>query len=234
MEKVNMFVGWDSREVRAYDACIKSLQTNFVQGDRQLAINQQPLIIGDLEQRGLYSRRQEYPDEVASTEFAFTRFLAPYLSNYQGWSIFCDCDFIFTHNIAEVLDFRNDDYAVMCVKHEYIPKTATKMDGQKQTAYPRKNWSSFMMFNNAHPHCKNLNPATVSNESGAWLHQMKWTTDRCIGRLSQDWNWLVGEFTKREGHTPYVLHYTLGCPFFEGQEDCDYAEEYWKYDNQPV
>lgn len=231
--ELNVFIGWDKREYEAYDACTRSISDNAA--EKENIVCMEPLVLEELKNRGIYFRDRHYPDETVATEFAFSRFLVPFLSNYKGWAVFCDCDFIFTRDISELFDLADDRYSVMCVKHNYVPKGTVKMDGQKQLQFPRKNWSSMMLFNCGHKDCLQLNPQTVATESAAWLHQMQWTDDEKIGEIPLEWNWLVGEYDKDSlnGHTPAVLHYTLGCPFMEGYENCDFAEEYWKYSNPP-
>ena len=86
---------------------------------------------------------------LQSTEFSFSRFLTPYLSGYEGWSIFMDCDMLVPRDIAELWALRDDRFAVMCVKHDHRPVETTKFLDTPQTAYGKKNWSSVMLFNNA-------------------------------------------------------------------------------------
>ncbi|KAL4196273.1 hypothetical protein AMTRI_Chr04g245330 [Amborella trichopoda] len=50
-------------------------------------------------------------------------------------------------DIKELTSLIDDKYAIMCVKHEYTQKESTKMDGIVQTVYPRKNWSSIVLYN---------------------------------------------------------------------------------------
>jgi len=219
-----IYIGFEPREERAYHACVNSLRTN---SDVELTIK--PIIRHKLESKGIYTRRDNFPDEVASTEFAFTRFLVPYLAEYSGWALFIDCDMIFTRDVADLFDLAEEDKAVMVVKHDYVPKESIKMDGQVQTQYPRKNWSSVMLFNCGYSDCSSLTPKAVSNESGAFLHRFNWCKDENIGELPKTWNWLVGEYDKL---LPSNIHYTNGAPFFPGHEDCDYAEEYWKYEDR--
>jgi hypothetical protein len=98
------------------------------------------------------------------------------------------------------------------------------MDGKEQAHYPRKNWSSFMLFNCDHPDVRALTPAVVNTVSPAYLHRFEWVRDHShIGALDLDWNFLVGEYAKPE-RTPRVLHYTIGGPWFEDWRNCDYAD----------
>ena len=100
------------------------------------------------------------------------------------------------------------------------------MDGQKQTIYPRKNWSSFIVFNCSHPSTKKLTLETVNNESGAYLHQFKWCEDNEIGSLDERWNWLEGWTSNHNSNKPFAVHYTRGGPWFSEWQDVEFAEEW--------
>lgn len=228
MAMLNVYVGYDSRESEAYAACVNSIRQNTNnQKVKILELNKRDLI-----EVGLYDREKIYPNEKASTEFAFTRFLVPRLNHYDGWAIFVDCDFIFTRDISELFALRDTRYAVQCVKHEYTPRFAEKMDGQKQVIYPRKNWSSLMMFNCASNECKQLSPDKVSRSPGSYLHQMNWAiTEDKIGPLPLEWNWLEGEYKKPQ-NTPAAIHFTNGGPWFReivSSRPIDFYREYLKY-----
>jgi len=128
---LKIFIGWDSRETEAYKVCVKSLKEH---SSEELDIK--PIVRQSLMDTGEYFREQP---EAGSVEFTYTRFLTPYLAEYKDWALFIDCDFLFTQDVAKLFDFADDKYALMCAKHDYIPKNSVKMDGQKQVAYPRKN-----------------------------------------------------------------------------------------------
>lgn len=160
--------------------------------------------------------------EDGSTEFSFSRFLTPYLSGYQGQSIFMDCDMIVECDIYEVLKHCDMSHDVFVVKHDYTPQTKVKFLGNVQSPYPKKNWSSFMVFNNFMQACKKLTPEVVSVASGAYLHQFKWTNEDRIGELPIDYNYLVGEYG--EIAEPKILHYTLGTPCFKEFQNCEYSQ----------
>ena len=213
---MRVFIGWDSRENDAYEVCVHTLLKHS-----SMPLDIVPLKQKQLRIRGLYTREET----AVSTEFAFTRFLTPHLSDYSGWSLFIDCDFLFTKDVAELYNMRDDQYALMCVKHDYVPKDSVKMDGQKQVAYPRKNWSSCILWNCGHESNQILNPQIVNSEyvSGAFLHRFQWLDDREIGELPLEWNWLEGEYDKPE-NPPAVIHYTNGGPWFEECQDVDYAD----------
>jgi len=210
-----VFIGWDARETEAYDVCVHTLKKHCSEDLDIIPLKKQELISQEL-----YTRPQP---EAGSVEFTYTRFLVPYLCDYKGWALFVDCDFLFTKDVAELFECRAGNYALMCVQHEYAPKNLIKMDGQKQVAYPRKNWSSCVLFNCAHPSNKILSPEVVSTETGAWLHRFMWLHDDQVGAIPEEWNWLEGEYEKPE-KPPAAIHYTNGGPWFKNCQDVDYAE----------
>ena len=211
-----IFVGYDSREDIAWQVCRHSLQRHADDDLTVIPIRQQPL-----RELGLYTRAV---DSKSSTEFSITRFLTPYLAAQSGWAVFCDCDFLFTVDVRQVFEGLDPSKAVYCVQHDYTPAHTIKMDGKQQAAYPRKNWSSFMVFNCDHPDVQALTPAVINSAEPAYLHRFNWVRDsQAIGALDLDWNFLVGEYPKPQ-QTPRVLHYTVGGPWFDAWQDCDYAD----------
>ena len=214
---MNIWVGYDTREHWAFKVC-----------DYSIRKHRSEAIVKPIEQRnvrllGLYDRPV---DENASTEFSLTRFLTPALSNFKGWSLYCDCDFLFTEDVKELFDLADPKYAAMVVKHDYKPKSNTKMDGQIQFPYPRKNWSSLILFNNEHPSHKFLD---VNGMTPAELHQFDWIADKDLGELPVQWNWLVGYDDSWPYEDPSALHYTDGGPWFEETKDCDYSDLWNQY-----
>ena len=139
---MRVYVGYDTREDIAYQVCEHSIKRR----DRQIEVI--PLKQKDLREKGIYYREI---DKLASTEFTFTRFFVPYLNDYKGWAIFCDLDFVWRISPTELEQFCDDSKAVVCVQHDYKPKEGLKMDGQIQLQYPRKNWSSMVLWNCGHP-----------------------------------------------------------------------------------
>ena len=213
--RLKVYVGYDSREDIAWQVCRQSLQRHATE---DIAVF--PLKQATLRELGLYTRS----GDAAATEFSLTRFLTPYLAAHDGWTIFVDCDFLFTNDIMRVLDGVDSKKAIYVVQHDYTPRQAVKMDGQAQTTYPRKNWSSFMLFNNAHPAVKALTPEVVSRESPAFLHRFSWIPDDAlIGSLPLKWNFLEGEYDK-PAETPCAIHYTNGGPWFSNWQNVDYAD----------
>jgi len=210
-----VFIGWDSRENVAFEVCRSSIELR--NSSPHLGIG--PLKQSVLRNAGIYARPN---DALASTEFSLTRFLVPYLSGYQGFSIFVDCDFLFTEDINSIMRGVDPAKAVHVVKHEYAPKSAVKMDGKIQHQYPRKNWSSLVVFNCAHPANQVLTPELVNTESPQFLHRFSWLEDDQIGSLSHEWNYLAGWYTDLK--TPKAIHFTEGGPWFEEHEGCEFSK----------
>ena len=215
-----VFIGWDPREDMAYQVAKHSLLT------RSSNIEVIPLKQKELRNRQLYWRN---PDMLSSTEFTFTRFLVPKLMEYKGWALFCDCDIIFLEDVNKLFAQADDKYAVMVAKHEYNPSTVLKMDGQKQSVYPRKNWSSVMLINCGHPSNQRLTAGRVndSRTTGKYLHRFEWLADAEIGEIGHEWNWLVDWYKEPVDGSPKALHYTEGGPWFENYRFCEY-HDLWK------
>jgi len=220
MNNLNIYVGYDSKEDIAYRVCKYSILKRSRSDIKITSLKLYELVAKNLYKRDI--------DPLASTEFTYSRFLVPALNNYNGWAIFCDCDFIFFEDISNILLDIDQSKAVYCVQHDYTPKEKHKMDGQKQTIYPRKNWSSFIVFNCSHESTKNLTIDTVNSESGAYLHQFKWCKDEEIGSLDERWNWLEGWTSNHNTSSPYAVHFTRGGPWFSEWQDVEYADEWNK------
>jgi hypothetical protein len=224
MKPLRVYVGWDSREDIAYQVCKRSLEQHS-----SIPLQIIPIKQDDLRARSLYWRA---PDALSSTEFSFTRFLTPYLAGYTGWAVFVDCDFLFRKDIAGLLDYRDPSKALYCVKHDYVPKETVKMDGQKQTQYPRKNWSSFMLINCGHEQVQALTPDVVNSESGLFLHRFNWLSDDVIGSLPVTWNYLEGWHTAADCEDPIAVHFTRGGPWFEEWRSVEYGREWLSTSDQ--
>jgi len=223
---MKVFVGYDTREDIAYQVCKHSLEA------RNKHVEVTPLVQNKLREAGWYTRPV---DKLASTEFTFTRFLIPELTNFNGWALFCDSDIIFLNDVKELFDQADDKYAVMCVKHDYTPKEGIKMDGQTQTVYPRKNWSSVMLVNCGHPSNAKLDMDLVNdpNITGAYLHRFSWLPDEEVGEFSHEWNWLTDWYKEGIDGTPKALHYTEGGPWFENYRNCPWHST-WKIELQEM
>ncbi len=210
---LDVYIGYDRQEILAYHVLCQSITDRSSRPVRFTPIN-------------LASLKADFDRPVVaeqSTEFSFSRFLTPWLSGYQGWSLFMDCDMVARADIAELFALADDQYAVMVCQHDYVPKDQVKFLNHAQSRYAKKNWSSVMLLNNAR--CRALTPEYVATASGADLHQFRWLESEAeIGALPLEWNWLVGEYD----YSPdaKIAHYTRGGPYFEGYHECDYADEW--------
>ncbi len=191
------------------------------------------VILEHLKQDGLYRRPtrrnadghlwDEISDAPMSTEFAISRFLVPHLAK-DGWALFVDCDVMARKNIDQLFRMARPDKAVMVVKHNHRPASDTKMDGQVQTAYPRKNWSSVCLFNCDHPANRLLTVDMVNTLPGRHLHGFSWLPDDLIGELPVEWNWLAGH--SDPAVDPAIVHFTDGVPTMPGYENAAFADEW--------
>ena len=230
-QALSIWIGFDMREAVAFAVAKESIRQHL---NRPVPVY--GLVLDELRGVGLYTRPTErrggqlwdvISDAPMSTEFACSRFLVPHLAG-GGWALFQDCDMLARANYGELFSFaerpENAKYAVLCVKHQHEPMNTTKMDGQKQTRYARKNWSSFMLFNCNHPSNAALTPEFVNAVAGRDLHGFCWLKDEEIGTLDVKWNWLVGH---SDPHVdPANVHFTDGIPAMPGYENCAFADEW--------
>lgn len=215
---LRIFLGWDSREQVAYHVLAHSILSRA-----SLPVSITPLNQAVLRAAGVYTREK---DARASTEFSITRFLVPYLSNYDGVSVFMDCDMLVRYDIVELLAYAlaHPNTSVLVCQHDYTPKAGTKFLGQAQEAYPKKNWSSVMVFQN--DHCRALTPELVNCAEPKHLHRFEWTQERHVGSLPLEWNWLIGEYAANPDARNY--HWTLGGPWFAEHADVDHADLWFR------
>ena len=212
MKPIPIFVGYDPREAIAYHTCVNSIIRN----------SSQPVAIVPVALNLFKEYSETHTD--GSNHFIYTRFLVPYLMQYEGWAIFIDGDMIVRGDIAELWQLRELNKDVMVVKHDYKTSRTEKYLGAKNEDYPCKNWSSVILWNcNSHPNRK-LTPEFVQNATGAELHRFSWLEDARIGELPKEWNWLPDEY----GPNPNakLLHYTLGTPCFHEFADTPQGNEW--------
>ncbi len=217
--KLKVYVGWDPREDIAWEVCRYSI----LRRTDPSQVEVYPLIQSELREQGIYTRPV---DTRAATEFSLTRFLTPTLAKHDGFSgyaIFVDCDFLFLTDIREVLEEVDPTKAVSVVKHDYRPTDILKMDGCIQHLYPRKNWSSFIVFNCAHPAVKALTPDVVNTAEPSYLHRFSWLNDYEISEVDKGWNYLEGWYAP-EYEKLKAIHFTLGGPWFENKLNCDFSK----------
>ena len=213
-----IFIGYDSREDIAYRVARRSIERHA-----RNPVYIQPIDQAYLRSVGVYWRPD---DPLSSTQFSFTRFLVPYLCEYQGWAVFLDCDFLVRHDLTQIWRYVDESKAVLCVNHDYRPTETVKMDGKTQHQYPRKNWSSFMLLNCNHPETRRLTPEIVNTETGKYLHQFQWCADEYIGELPITFNYLEGWHNKDQEPDPVCVHFTRGGPWFSGYQNVEYADEW--------
>jgi len=213
---IRVFVGYDPREAVAYNVLSHSINRR----------SSQPVTVAPvmLSQLGGIMTRERHP--LQSTDFSFSRFLTPYLCDYDGWALFMDCDMLVLEDLAKLWELRDDKYAVMVVKHDHKPSEQKKFLDQAQTQYEKKNWSSVMLMNCAK--CKALTPEYVNEASGLDLHRFHWLeNDDLIGEIPHGWNHLVDYDPTVPASEVSNLHFTSGGPYFEDYIDCSYAAEWF-------
>lgn len=209
MEPIRIFIGYDQREAAAYHVCCQSIISHASQPVAFYPLAQNVLSL-DLKRDG-------------SNGFMAARFAVPMLCNYEGWAIYIDGDMVMAEDIAELWAYRNTfkDKAVAVVQHNYKTRNKIKYFGtpmeSKNVDYPRKNWSSVVLWNCAHPKNRVLDDSYISETSPVVLHRFKWLDDSDIGALSAGWNYLVGEQGPSNAH---LYHFTLGVPGIEHYNDC--------------
>ena len=101
---MKFFIGYDQSRKYVHDYCTKNLSIEFEKiGSSVLSEN-------------IWYRREKTPD---STEFSVCRFLVPYLSKFEGWSVFMDDDFVWKMSLTELEQYCDNSYSVLDNKHNY-------------------------------------------------------------------------------------------------------------------
>jgi len=197
---INVFVGFDQLEAIAYHVFCQSVLEKSTS-----LINFTPLAHQNL---NFFKNHDD-----GSNKFIYSRFLTPFLNEYSGWAIFADGDMVCNHDITELWNLKDPSKAVQVVKHEYKTKKTVKYLGNKNEDYPRKNWSSLVLWNCEHPANKILTPEFIQDKPGSFLHRFSWLDDSQIGELPIEWNWLAIEYPNNPAAK--IIHYTLGTPCFK-------------------
>lgn len=212
---IKIFIGFDHKEIVAYNVLQHSIN---IRATEPISIT--PININHL--KNIFTRER---NSLQSTEFSFSRFLVPYLCNYEGWAIFMDCDMMVVDDIKNLWNLRDNKYAVMCVKHQHKPKEDIKFLNQVQTQYEKKNWSSVMLLNSSK--CKSLTLDYVNNASGLDLHRFKWLeSEELIGEIPPKWNHLVDYNDHQDISKISNLHWTEGGPYFKNYKNCGYSQDW--------
>lgn len=212
MTPLRIFVGFDNNaEPVAYHAFCQSVIERST-----IPVSFTPLALNNLQ-----GYKETHTD--GSNAFIYSRFLVPSLCGYEGVAMFFDGDMIVKEDIAKLLALYDDTKAVQVVKHDYKTKASIKYLGAKNENYPRKNWSSVIIFNCAKN--KDLTPDLVMTSTGSFLHRFSWLNDDDIGELPKEWNWLATEYDFN--HDAKLVHYTLGTCCFSDYQECDYSDDWW-------
>jgi len=214
---IKIAIGFDQREAVAYHTFVQSVLTN----------TKETIVLIPLKLNNINSYFEKHND--GSNEFIYSRFLTPFINQFTGWCIFADGDMICNNDIIELWNLRDSNKAVHVVKHDYKTKFKNKYLGNKNENYPRKNWSSLILWNCEHKKNKILTPEFISNKDGKFLHRFSWLEDEDIGSIDISWNWLVSEYDDNE--EAKLLHYTIGTPCFNQFKNSNHSDLWYKYYN---
>jgi lipopolysaccharide biosynthesis glycosyltransferase len=212
MKPIPIFVGYDPREAIAFHTCANSIIRHATK-----PVSIIPLALN------LFEDYQETHTD-GSNQFIYSRFLVPHLMEYTGHAIFIDGDMIVRSDIAELWNMRDPERSVQVVKHDYKTRMPIKYLGAKNEDYPRKNWSSVILWNCASFSNRKLTPEFVQRSTGAELHRFTWLDDERVGELPREWNWLPDEYGPNADAK--LLHYTLGTPCFQEFADTPQGSEW--------
>ena len=219
-ETIKIVVGFDQRESVAYHTFTQSIIEKS-----SVPVSFIPLAINALK-----GYKETHTDK--SNDFIYSRFLSPHLNSFEGWAIFADGDMICQADIKELWDLRDESKALLVVKHDYQTKAHKKYLGNINENYPRKNWSSVILWNCAHPKHKILTPEFITSQTGKYLHRFSWLDDNDIGELPKEWNWLAIEYP--ENKNAKLIHYTLGTPCFKEYKNTEMADIWYETYNRTM
>ena len=206
MEPLRIFIGYDPREAVAYHVCCQSIIEHCSEPHR---LQFTPV-------RG--------PRRDGSNDFIYARFLVPWMCDFRGSALFIDGDMLVRADVAELFRESVLYHGVRVVKHDYKTRHPVKYLGNPNPDYPRKNWSSVVLWNCSYAPNRKLTPEFVANATGEYLHRFSWLVDSQIGELGPEWNRLVLEQELQPNDK--LRHYTVGTPCFADYADCEGAEEW--------
>ena len=210
---IRVFIGYDPREAVAFNVLSHSINVR----------SSQPIAITPINLAQLKAKMWRTRANLQSTEFSFSRFLTPYLCNFEGWAIFMDCDMLVLDDISKLWNLRDEKYTLQCVKHRHVPEEKIKFLNQTQTIYEKKNWSSVMLLNC--DKCRVLTPEYVNSASGLELHCFRWLSDEHqIGVIPRRWNHLVDYDPTKPIDKISNLHFTSGGPYYKEYRNCEYSD----------
>ena len=216
-EIIPIYIGYDPREAVVFHTCANSI----------IRHSSRPVSIIPLALNLLSEYKENHSD--GSNDFIYSRFLVPWLNRFHGWAIYLDGDMVVQTDIAELWDLRDHTKDIMVVKHNYKTRRERKYLNNTNQDYPRKNWSSVVMWNCQNYPTRMLTPEFVAKSTGSFLHRFEWLQDDRIGDLPMEWNWLPDELG--ENPNAKLLHWTLGAPCFNEFRDTEQAEV-WLHENK--
>jgi hypothetical protein len=224
---LRVFIGWDLNEARACHAAEYSLYRHGSRNQLRVEkVSMQTVKGYDRPTTTLPNGQlfDEISDAPMSTSHAIARFWVPRICEFTGWALFTDGDVLFRDDVNKMFEYADPDKAVMVVQHEPMPEAGTKKGGHVQQAYPRKNWSSVILWNCGHLANRALTREVLNGWPGRDLHAFKWLRDDQIGALPARWNHLVN--VSAPDDNPAIVHYTLGTPDVEGHAHDAFAEDW--------
>lgn len=218
MRPLQVFIGYDANEPIAHHVCAESIIRNT-----SVPVAITPLTLKSLN----FTEPHSKPGYPPSNAFIFSRFLVPYLTGFHGLAIWLDGDMVVHTDLADMVKLHKFGHAVSVVKHDYKPRRISKYLNQPNEAYPRKNWSSVMIWDCGHYSNRVLTKEFVQQKDGEYLHRLGWLQDFEIGELPKEYNYLVEEDNQSNDVAPKILHWTNGTPCFEGFSDSEFSGAWW-------
>ncbi len=181
---LKVYVGFDPRQPVAFTVALYSLMSH---ASKPISVTPLDLSTLPIKRRGL-------------TEFTYSRFLVPWLCDYQGRALFVDSDVMFRTDVHQI---PQTDDAIQVVKSAKIYE-----------------WPSVMLFNCEK--CKVLTPEFIENEKA--LMACGWA--ETVGELPPEWNHLVGYYPPNPDAK--LVHFTQGIPCFDETYNDEHGEEWRK------
>ena len=213
-----VFIGWDPAQQEAAEVCKYTLMKHSTI----------PLQVGFIRLKDMLEQKLIWSEDTeATTETTLTRFLVPHLSQYQGWSLYVDPDFVFLGDVREIFQSMEARYACSVVKLQYKPTQDTRLDGRPQAHYPRKCWSSMILYNCSHGKCKSLTPEFINQSKPNFLHRFDWLAGNEISGMNPEWQVIPGHADSAlKDKDIRALHFTEGGPW---HPDCRSIKYGWYY-----
>lgn len=202
-DTINIFIGYDPNNNIEYHIASQSIidQTNAF-------INIIPLRLVDSTGKKYVKGKGEYNK---------ARFQVPYLSNYEGWSIYVDCDFVFNEDIEKLWNLRNEKYDVMIVKHDH----------KNRFESPEMYWSSLMLFNNKK--CKGLTLDYIEKKDCDDLDKFCWVElEKKVGELPNEWHVLCHDGNEPSNEDK-AFHFMQGAPWERSVLEQGIGHDQWNF-----